>query len=136
MDDQQAAHLAAVFMPHGLGHLLGLETHDTGGYPAGAQRIQQPGICKLRMNRKLLAGMVLTVEPGCYFVAPLLEAARGNAAQAPFLVNEALERFAGLGGVRLEDDVLITDSGYENLTHCPRTVEEVEAVLAGGPWPQ
>ena len=136
VDDQQAAHLGAVFMPHGLGHLLGCDTHDPGGYPAGAQRIAEPGICKLRMNRKLLAGMVLTVEPGCYFVKPLLEAARGNAVQAPFLVNEALERFAGFGGVRLEDDVLITADGYENLTHCPRTVEEVEAVMAGGPWPQ
>ena len=121
-------------MPHGLGHLLGCDTHDPGGYPAGTERIQQPGICKLRMNRPLLAGMVLTVEPGCYFVAPLLEAARANAAQAPFL-TDALERFTGSGGVRLEDDVLITPSGYENLTHCPRTVADVEAVMSGAPWP-
>ena len=156
-EEQAAAHLGAVFMPHGLGHLLvrsllfcksftqpadacfpsdqGLDTHDVGGYPAGRERVAQPGISKLRMNRALEAGMVVTVEPGCYFIAPLLAAAAADEAQAPLLVPEALARFAGFGGVRLEDDIVITADGMENLTLCPRTVAEVEAVMAGAPWP-
>jgi Xaa-Pro dipeptidase len=132
---QAAAHLGAVFMPHGLGHLLGLDTHDVGGYPPGTERIAAPGINKLRMNRRLAAGMVLTVEPGCYFIAPLLAAAAADPAQAPLLVPEALARFASFGGVRLEDDILVTEDGIENMTRCPRTVAEVEAVMAGAPWP-
>jgi Xaa-Pro dipeptidase len=87
------------------------------------------------MNRRLAAGMVLTVEPGCYFIAPLLAAAAADPAQAPLLVPEALARFASFGGVRLEDDILVTEDGIENMTRCPRTVAEVEAVMAGAPWP-
>ena len=113
----------------------GIDTHDVGGYPAGRQRVSAPGICKLRMNRRVEAGMVLTVEPGCYFIAPLLAAAAADAAQAPLLVPEALARFAGFGGVRLEDDIVVTAEGMENLTLCPRTVADVEAVMRGAPWP-
>ena len=80
--------------------------------------------------------MVLTVEPGCYFIAPLLAAAVADAAQAPLLVPEALSRFAGFGGVRLEDDIVVTADGMESLTLCPRTVAEVEAVMRGATWPQ
>jgi len=133
---QQEAHLGALFMPHGLGHLLGIDTHDVGGYPPGVQRIQQPGIVKLRMNRPLQAGMVLTVEPGCYFVDALLAKAAQSSAQAPLLVAEALARFAEFGGVRLEDDLIITETGFENMTLCPRTIEQVEAVMAGAAWPR
>lgn len=80
--------------------------------------------------------MVLTVEPGCYFIDSLLDTAL--AAESPlrrFLVPDAIERFRGFGGVRLEDVVLVTASGVENLTTCPRTVAEVEAVCRGGAWP-
>jgi Xaa-Pro dipeptidase len=132
---QEAAQLGAVFMPHGLGHLLGIDTHDVGGFPPGRQRLAGPGISKLRMNRPLQAGMVLTVEPGCYFIDCLLDAAADDARQAPLLVPEVLMRFRGTGGVRLEDDVLITDAGFDNFTRCPRSCEEVEAVMAGAPWP-
>lgn len=113
----------------------GIDTHDVGGYPAGRQRVAEPGISKLRMNRALEVGMVLTVEPGCYFIAPLLAAAAADATQAPLLVPEALARFAGFGGVRLEDDIVVTHDGMENLTLCPRSAKEVEAVMAGAPWP-
>lgn len=134
-EEQEEAQLGAVFMPHGLGHLLGIDTHDVGGFPPGRERLAGPGISKLRMNRALEAGMVLTVEPGCYFIDCLLDAAAGDARQAPLLVPEALARFRGTGGVRLEDDVLITADGYDNFTVCPRSCEEVEAVMAGGAWP-
>lgn len=135
VDDMCKAHLGAVFMPHGLGHLLGVDTHDVGGYPAGRERILEPGIRSLRMNRPLLEGMVVTVEPGCYFVDHLINAALADPVQSQFLVPEVLQRFRSFGGVRIEDDILITADGIENLTLCPRTVEEVEAVMAGKQWP-
>jgi Xaa-Pro dipeptidase len=71
-------HVAALFFPHGLGHSLGLDVHDAGGYPFGVERIQEPGIRYLRMRRKLQPGMVVTVEPGIYFVDSLLDPAIGN----------------------------------------------------------
>ncbi len=79
--------------------------------------------------------MVLTSEPGCYFIDALLDAALANPAQAVFIDNAVLARFRGFGGVRLEDVVAVTATGVENLTNCPRTVEEVEAVRQGGKWP-
>ncbi len=80
--------------------------------------------------------MVFTVEPGCYFINVLLDAALANPVLSKYLVPDAIQRYRNTGGVRLEDDVLVTADGRcENLTHCPRTVEEVESVLSGGQWP-
>jgi Xaa-Pro dipeptidase len=81
--------------------------------------------------------MVLTVEPGCYFIDLLLDRALASDAQAPFLVAERIAALRGTGGVRLEDDVVVTAAPpyVENLSLCPRTVAEVEAVIAGGAWP-
>jgi len=143
-----ACHLGAVFVPHGLGHLIGLDTHDVGGYLEGTpSRSQLPGVSKLRTARRLEGGMVLTVEPGCYFIAPLIDAALADPKQAAYLNAARLADFRGFGGVRLEDDVLLLpgpapsaatagpELHVENLSLCPRTVEEVESVLAGGAWP-
>ncbi|XP_025153287.1 xaa-Pro dipeptidase isoform X2 [Harpegnathos saltator] len=127
VEDMIKAGLNEIFQPHGLGHLLGLDVHDVGGYlSCHPERSKEPGLRKLRTARTLLAGMVLTVEPGCYFVDCLLDAALANPDQAKFLVAEQLKRFRGFGGVRIEDDVLITETGVENLTFVPRTVEEIE----------
>lgn len=79
--------------------------------------------------------MVLTVEPGCYFMEPLLQPALANPATKDFFNVPVLQRFRGFGGVRLEDVVCVTDSGVVNFTLCPRTVAEVESVMAGGSWP-
>ena len=79
--------------------------------------------------------MVITVEPGCYFIDMLLDNALANEQQSRFIVTEKLQEYRGFGGVRLEDDVLVTADGVDNLTNCPRTLEEVEAVCAGGQWP-
>jgi Xaa-Pro dipeptidase len=65
----------ALFFPHGLGHFLGLDTHDVGGYPKGVERIDRPGIRFLRARRELQAGMVITIEPGLYFIPALLKKA-------------------------------------------------------------
>ena len=83
----------------------------------------------------LAAGQVLTVEPGCYFIDALLDPALADAATARFLDEGVLKRFRGFGGVRLEDVVAVTDDGVDNYTLCPRTVEEIEGVMAGGAWP-
>ena len=92
-------------MPHGLGHLIGLDTHDVGGYLSDTPpRSQRPGLSKLRTARVVEAGMVLTVEPGCYFIDLLLDRALSNPAQARFLVADRLAELRGSGGVRLEDD--------------------------------
>ena len=131
------AEIGAVFMPHGLGHLLGIDTHDVGGYVTGVtpERILRPGIRSLRTARELTEGMVLTVEPGCYFIASCIDAAKMDERQSKFLNMDELEKFSGFGGVRIEDNVLVTATGIDNFSNVPRTVEEIEAVMAGGAWP-
>ncbi|XP_076182460.1 dipeptidase C isoform X2 [Ptiloglossa arizonensis] len=122
VDDMIKAGLNEVFQPHGLGHLMGLDVHDVGGYlPGHPERSAAPGLRKLRTSRILQSGMVLTIEPGCYFIDYLLDAALSNPDQAKFIVAEELKRFRDWGGIRIEDDVLITETGVRNLTDVPRT---------------
>ncbi|NWQ66795.1 PEPD dipeptidase, partial [Neopipo cinnamomea] len=132
VDDMVKVHLGAVFMPHGLGHLLGIDVHDVGGYPEGVERIDLPGLRSLRTARSLEQGMVLTIEPGIYFIDHLLDQALRDPAQSCFINNDVLQRFRGFGGVRIEDDIAVTASGMELLTCVPRTVEEIEAFMAEG----
>ncbi|TPX70355.1 hypothetical protein SpCBS45565_g01775 [Spizellomyces sp. 'palustris'] len=133
LEDLLGNHIPNIFFPHGLGHLIGLDVHDVGGYPEGVSRIPEPGLRYLRMRRKLEAGMVVTVEPGIYFVDPILDAALANPTQRQFLNVEVLERFRrNVGGVRIEDDVVVTEDGIENLTGwVPKEIEDIEAVMAG-----
>ena len=74
--------------------------------------------------------MVLTIEPGCYFNDVLLDAALANPEQARFLVGSEIDRFRGTGGVRIEDDIIVTEEGVELMTQVPRTVEEIEVFMA------
>jgi len=137
LEEMLTANLGQVFTPHGLGHLIGIDTHDVGGYlPHTPARSETKGLNKLRTARVLEAGMVLTVEPGCYFIDALLDTAlEEGSPHRKFLVPTAIARFRGFGGVRLEDVVLVTEGGVDNLTTCPRTVAEVESVCRGGEWP-
>ncbi|KAG7242586.1 hypothetical protein INR49_020299 [Caranx melampygus] len=130
VEDMMKVHMGSVFMPHGLGHLLGIDVHDVGGYPEGTERINEPGLRSLRMGRLVQERMVLTVEPGIYFINHLLDQALANSTQSCFINNEVLARFRGFGGVRIEDDIAVTASGVELLTCVPRTVEEIEAFMA------
>ncbi|KAK4312669.1 hypothetical protein Pmani_015919 [Petrolisthes manimaculis] len=135
LDDMMKVNLGAVFQPHGLGHLLGLDVHDVGGYLEGnPARPSEAGFRSLRTARNLEEGMVLTIEPGCYFIDHLLDQALANPEQARFLVPEAIARFRGFGGVRIEDDIVVTASGMEDLSGgtIPRTVEEIEKLMAEG----
>jgi len=132
-EEMDAANIGSVFMPHGVGHLLGLNVHDVGGYLEGQPaRSKRPGQCWLRTSRALQPGMVLTVEPGIYFGEPTLNKALKNPDQAKYINREVLARFQHFGGVRLEDNVIITEDGVENFTVLPSTPEEIEAVMSEG----
>ncbi|XP_027341237.1 xaa-Pro dipeptidase isoform X1 [Abrus precatorius] len=135
VDDMMADRLGAVFMPHGLGHFLGIDTHDPGGYLKDLERRKEPGLKALRTIRDLREGMVITVEPGCYFIDALLLPAMNSPETSRFLNQEVINRFKGFGGVRIESDVLVTAAGCYNMTKCPREIWEIEAVMAGAPWP-
>ena len=104
---------------------------DVGGYTKEYPASEEKGLCWLRTTRVLEAGMVITVEPGLYFneswVKQMIEK---DERLAKFINFEELSKYYGTGGVRLEDDVLVTESGIDNLTVCPRTVEEIEAVMS------
>ncbi|XP_014677679.1 PREDICTED: xaa-Pro dipeptidase-like [Priapulus caudatus] len=132
VEEMLAAHVGALFMPHGLGHFMGCDTHDVGGYPPGTERIDAPGLKSLRTVRTLQPRMVITVEPGIYFIPALLDNAMRDPVQSRYLVAEELARFTGWGGVRIEDDIAITDDGCELMTVVPRTVEEIETLMAEG----
>ncbi|CAH1780537.1 unnamed protein product [Owenia fusiformis] len=132
IDDMVKAKLGAVFMPHGLGHFMGCDTHDVGGYPEGVERIEEPGLRSLRTARDIESNMCLTIEPGIYFIDCLLDAALENPEQNCFMVREVIDTFRGFGGVRIEDDIVTTEDGMELLTCVPRTVEEIEACMAEG----
>jgi len=137
VDDMMAKHVGALFFPCGLGHFIGLDTHDVGGYPPGfPERILEPSIKALRTARVLEEGMVLTVEPGCYFNSYLLEPALADEALAGFFVQDRVRGFMKSGGVRLEDNLVITRDGCYSLTDVPREIDDVEAVMAGAPWPR
>ncbi|CAL1414194.1 unnamed protein product [Linum trigynum] len=133
--DMMAERFGAVFMPHGLGHFLGIDTHDPGGYLKGLKKPTEPGLRSLRTIRELTEGMVITVEPGCYFIDALLTPAMANPKTSKFFNAEAIGRFKGFGGVRIESDLHVTATGCKNMTKCPRTIADIEAVMAGAPWP-
>lgn len=132
IDEMVAAFVPSLFMPHGLGHFMGVDTHDVGGYPDEVARSGEPGLRSLRTGRLLEASMCLTIEPGIYFIPAVLLPALENPKQSKFLVREKLMEYMDFGGVRIEDDVIVTDSGVELLTQVPRTVEEIERFMAEG----
>lgn len=131
VDDMMEENIFALFFPHGLGHFLGLDTHDVGGYPKGVDRIERPGIKFLRARRELLPGMVVTIEPGIYFVPAVLEPAIADPEKNQFLNTEKVESLLGFGGVRIEDDIIVTEDGMENMTNVPKEVGEIEDLMKG-----
>lgn len=120
MDPQEAVDsgVSAAFMPHGLGHLLGLQVHDVGGFQpaAGAAPIARPqGHPSLRLTRRLEPGMVVTVEPGLYFIDSLLAKLRGGP-HSSAVDWPLVQRLRCCGGIRIEDNVVVGRDGGENLT--------------------
>lgn len=129
VDDLMEYDIFALFFPHGLGHFLGLDTHDVGGYPKGVEEIDRPGIKYLRMRRRMQPGMVVTVEPGLYIIPALLKPALEDINIAAFLNKDKIERMYDFGGIRIEDNIIVTENGCENLTNVPKERDEIERVM-------
>lgn len=129
VDHMMEENIFALFFPHGLGHFLGLDTHDVGGYPKGVDRIDRPGIKFLRARRELQPGMVITIEPGIYFVPAVLEPAIADPEKNKFLNTDKVKSLLSFGGVRIEDDIIVTEDGIENMTSVPKEVDEIEALM-------
>lgn len=131
LEEMMEVSLFALFFPHGLGHFLGLDTHDVGGYPKGVERIDRPGIRFLRVRREMEPGMVITIEPGVYFIPALLRPAFEMSEYSRFLVRDKIENLFEFGGVRIEDNLIVTTTGSENLTDVPKEINEIEYVMKG-----
>jgi len=118
VEDAVESGLSAVFYPHGLGHFLGIQTHDVAGLIADVEGTAIPrpeGHPFLRLTRTLEAGNVLTIEPGLYFIEPLLRKWREHGDVAA--INwDKVETLAPYGGIRIEDNMLVTDGVPRNLT--------------------
>lgn len=128
-EDILASRVSTVFFPHGLGHYLGMDTHDTGGHANYADK--DPMFRYLRVRGTLPAGSVITVEPGIYFCRFMLEPALKDAERAKYIDEKVLEEYWSVGGVRIEDNVLVTMDGWENLTVAPREVDEMCKIING-----
>jgi Xaa-Pro dipeptidase len=134
-EELEEKRVGAVFFPHGLGHLLGLRVHDIGGYlPGHPERHKKAGLKSLRTRRVLKAGMCITVEPGCYFTEYTLGVARNNPEVKDYINWDKVEEYKEVGGVRIEDDIIITEDGHEDFTRVPRTVEQIELCMQGKDW--
>ena len=127
----------ALFFVHGLGHMLGLDVHDMEdlgdavGSPEGQARSSQFGLSFLRLARRLEPGFVITVEPGIYFIPALVDRWQAEGLHRDFICYDRLGPFRSLGGIRIEDDLLIPEGGARVLgPPIPKTVAEVEAILA------
>ena len=131
---EQGAH--ALFFTHGLGHPLGLDVHDMEGlgeqhvgYTAEIKRSEQFGLNALRFAKPLKEGLVMTVEPGIYFVPLLIEQWRSAGKFKEFINYDALADYLDFGGVRIEDNIIVTTDGHTNLSEAiPSKIDEVEAV--------
>jgi Xaa-Pro aminopeptidase len=128
----------ALFFPHGIGHLLGLDVHDMedlgdlAGYEAGRSRSDRFGLGYLRLDRPLRSGMLVTIEPGFYQVPAILQDLERQATYCEVVDWDCLAQFSDVRGIRIEDDVLVTDTGYEVLTAAlPTQVGEIEAIVTG-----
>lgn len=129
---------AALFFPHGIGHLLGLDVHDMedlgdrAGYAPGRTRSPRFGDAYLRLDRDLEPGMAVTIEPGFYQVPGILSDAKLTGPLGDDLRRDELARYADVRGIRIEDDVLVTATGHEVLTTgVPKLPDEVEAIVTG-----
>ncbi|KAG2179860.1 hypothetical protein INT43_003646 [Umbelopsis isabellina] len=127
--------LTRAFYFHGLGHSVGLDVHDVGGRKAGVFNClgeEEDDIARSHflLDRPLEANMIITVEPGLYFNDVSLNAWTGFPELQKYFNLELLQLYRKVGGVRIEDTVLITENGYENLTIAPKTVDDIEALMA------
>ncbi|MGB4292521.1 MAG: aminopeptidase P family protein [Bacteroidales bacterium] len=132
----QGAH--ALFMPHGLGHMLGLDVHDMEGlgenyvgYNDRTKRSDQFGLSFLRFALECKPGHVITIEPGCYFIPQLIDQWKSEGKFKEYICYDRLESYRDFGGIRIEDNIAITETGCRLLGRpIPKTVEEIESVCS------
>ncbi|MEJ8761941.1 aminopeptidase P family protein [Phocaeicola sp. HCN-40430] len=138
VNEAVAAGAHALFMPHGLGHMMGIDVHDMEdlgqcyvGYDDEIRPSDQFGLASLRMGRRLQEGFVITDEPGCYFIPALIDKWKAENMHKDFLNYEAIEKFKDFGGIRLEDDILIVPGGsrFTGEKRIPITISEVEQIM-------
>lgn len=139
IDSMMEEGVAGLFMPHGLGHNIGLDCHDMEdlgedlvGYDSDQKRSPQLGLGNLRMARKLVPGNVISDEPGIYFIPALIEQWKDEGKAKDFINYSRLEQYYDFGGIRLEDDLLITEEGARRLggQRLPISPEEIEEAMA------
>ncbi|KAL3235538.1 aminopeptidase P family protein RNJ42_02314 [Nakaseomyces bracarensis] len=123
--------VTCAFYPHGLGHVMGLDVHDTAGRPNYED--PDPYFKFLRLRRKLEKNMVITNEPGCYFNEFLIEEFLKKFPERVEVVDqEVLKKYMYVGGVRIEDDIIVTETGYENMTGITSDPDEIEKIVSQG----
>jgi len=137
IEDAVAAGAHTLFFPHGLGHAMGLDVHDMEdlgenyvGYDDEIVREKEFGIAYLRMGKRLKTGMVITNEPGIYFIPALIDQWKAKNHCSDFINYDKLEEYKTFGGIRIEDDILITTDGCRILgNRIPVTVAEIEETM-------
>jgi Xaa-Pro aminopeptidase len=138
-DEAVAAGAHALFFPHGLGHMMGMDVHDMEnigedivGYGPGYERSTQFGLGYLRLARPLETGFVLTVEPGVYFIPALIDQWKTEGRHTAFINYAEVEKFRDARGCRIEDDVLVTQKAGRVLGPAiPKTAADVENACRG-----
>ena len=135
LDESVAAGAHALFFPHGLGHMMGLDVHDMEnlgedivGYDGEVARSEQFGLSALRFGRAPAPGYVLTVEPGCYFIGPLIDEWKAEKRHEAFINYDEVDSWRDFGGVRIEENIVITAEGCRILgPPIPKLIADVEA---------
>jgi Xaa-Pro aminopeptidase len=138
VDEAVAEGAHALFMPHGIGHMMGLDVHDMEalgenfiGYNDEVKRSDQFGTSSLRFALPYKPGHVFTVEPGCYFIPELIEKWKADGKFTNFINYSKIDGYMSIGGIRIEDNVVITEKGHKLLGKpIPKTVKEVESVCS------
>ncbi len=139
LDEMTARGIAGLFQPHGLGHNMGLDVHDMEdlgedlvGYDPDQKRARQLGLGSLRMARRLVPGHVITDEPGIYFIPALIEQWKAEGTGADCVNFDKLASYYDFGGIRLEDDVLVTPDGARRLGpgRLPIAPDDIESIMA------
>lgn len=133
---QVGAH--ALFFPHGLGHMMGLDVHDMEGlgedyvgYDENIKRSDQFGLAYLRLAKELKPGYVFTIEPGIYFIPALINKWKEENKFTEFINYERVEDYRDFGGIRIEDNILVTEDSYRILGKpIPKTVDEIESICS------
>ena len=126
-----------LFMPHGLGHMMGMDVHDMEnfdesivGYDEKTSRSTQFGLRSLRFGRGLQQGMIITNEPGCYFIPALIDKFESENKFKSYINYKELENYKDFGGIRIEDDILVTDKSSRVLgTPIPKTIKDIEEIM-------